>query len=49
MDQNTLVSEQTESGKRLVEALAADEFDVRVAFWAKPTDEEKWFLYLRPR
>lgn len=46
MDQDTVVSEQTENGKRLIEALAADGFDVRVAFWAKPTDEGKWFLYL---
>jgi len=41
-----MVSEQTDRGKRLIEALATDGFDVRVAFWAKPTDEGKWFLYL---
>jgi len=41
-----VVSEQTESGERLISALAADGFDIRVAFWAKPTDEGKWFLYL---
>jgi hypothetical protein len=46
MDQDTVVSEQTDSGRRIIEALAADGFDVRVAFWAKPTDEGKWFLYL---
>jgi hypothetical protein len=46
MDQDAMVSEQTESGKRLIEALAAAGFDVRVAFWAKPTDDGKWFLYL---
>jgi hypothetical protein len=46
MDQDAVVSDQTESGKRLIEALAAAEFDVRVAFWAKPTDEGKWYLYL---
>ena len=46
MDKDTMVSEQTESGKRLIEALPTDGFDVRVAFWAKPTDDEKWFLYL---
>jgi len=34
MDQDTMVSEQTERGKRLIEALAADGFDIRVAFWA---------------
>jgi len=41
-----MVSEQTESGKRLIDALPTEGFDVRVAFWAKPTDEGKWFLYL---
>jgi hypothetical protein len=46
MDQDPVVSEQTESGKRLIEALAAAGFDVRVAFWAKPTEDGKWFLYL---
>ncbi len=46
MDQDAVVSEQTESGKRLIEALAAAGFDVRVAFWAKPSDDGKWFLYL---
>src|SRR5437879_11296410 len=46
MDQDPVVSEQTESGKRLIEALAAAGFDVRVAFWAKPSDDGKWFLYL---
>jgi len=41
-----VVSEQTESGRRLIQALAAAGFEVRLAFWAKPTDEGKWFLYL---
>ena len=41
MDKDTLVSEQTESGERLISAaLAADGFDIRVAFWLKPTDKE---------
>ena len=46
MDQETMVSEQTESGKRLIEALGAAGFEVRAAFWAKPTEEGKWYLYL---
>ena len=41
-----MVSEQTESGKRLIQSLVAAGFGVRLAFWAKPTDEGKWFLYL---
>jgi hypothetical protein len=46
MDQDTMVSEQTESGKRLIDALVAAGFEIPVAFWARPTDEGKWFLYL---
>ncbi len=46
MDKDTLLSEQTESGERLIEALAKEGFEVRVAFWAKPTEEGKWYLYL---
>lgn len=46
MDQNSVVNGQTECGNRLIAALAAAGFDVQVAFWAKPTDEGKWFLYL---
>jgi hypothetical protein len=46
MDQVTVVNEQTESGNRLINALALAGFEVRVAFWARPTDDEKWFLYL---
>ena len=34
MDHDTVVSEQTESGKQLIEALVPAGFDVRVAFWA---------------
>jgi len=32
--------------KQLIQAPMADGFDVRLAFWTKPTDEGKWFLYL---
>lgn len=46
MDQVTMVNELTESGKRLIDALGAEGFAVRIAFWAKPTDEDKWYLYL---
>lgn len=46
MDQDEVVTQQAESGKRLIEALAADGFDVRIAFWTKLADEEKRFLYL---
>lgn len=46
MDKDALVTEQTDSGEQLIKALAADGFETRMAFWAKPTDEGKWFLYL---
>jgi hypothetical protein len=46
VDKDTLVSQQTESGSQLISALAADGFDIEVAFWAKPTEEGKWYLYL---
>jgi hypothetical protein len=46
MDKDTLVTEQTDSGEQLIKELAACGFETRVAFWAKPKDEGKWFLYL---
>ena len=46
MDQDSVVNEQTESGKRLIAKLNDEGFEVRVAFWARLTDEEKWYLYL---
>jgi hypothetical protein len=46
MDQDTVVIEQIDDGERLIAALKADGFDVGVALWVKPTDEEKPFLYL---
>jgi hypothetical protein len=46
MDKDTVVSQLTDDGKRLMDALAKEGFDVQVALWAEPTDEGKWFLYL---
>jgi hypothetical protein len=46
MDQDAVVTNQTEGGKRLIEALATAGFSVQAAFWAKPTEDGKWFLYL---
>jgi hypothetical protein len=46
MDQDSLVNEQIEGGRQLVAALTAAGFEVRVAFWAKPTEDGKWFLYM---
>ena len=46
MAQDELVEEQIESGKRLINVLVADGLEIPVAFWARPTEEGKWFLYL---
>ena len=46
MDQDAVVNVQTEGGKQLIEALESEGFNVRVAFWAKPTEEGRWYLYL---
>lgn len=46
MDQDALVVTRVEAGSRLIEALAADGFEVRSAFWAKPAADGEWFLYL---
>ena len=46
MDQDCVVSDQIEAGKRLMLALEANGFEIRLAFWAKPSDEMRWYLYL---
>jgi hypothetical protein len=46
MDQDTLVNEQIDSGKSLIDELNKAGFELQVAFWAKPSDEGQWFLYL---
>lgn len=46
MDQDALVILRIEDGSRLIEALAAEGFEVRSAFWARPAADGEWFLYL---
>lgn len=46
MDQDPMVNDQIQCGWRLIEALTKSGFEVQVAFWAKPTADGKWFLYL---
>lgn len=46
MDQDILVSDQAEGGKRLIEMLAKTGFEVRVAFWGKRIEADKWYLYI---
>ncbi len=46
MDQVSVVKDQIEGGKRLIEALEAAGCEVRIAFWAKPTESDNWYFYL---
>lgn len=46
MDQVSVVKDQIDDGKRLIEALEAAGCEVRIAFWAKPTDSESWYFHL---
>lgn len=47
MDQDELVAGDAESrGRQLIKMLDEGNFDVQLAFWAKPADESKWYLYL---
>ena len=46
MDTATLVDEQIDEGKTLVDHLKKDGFDVVVAFWALTSEDALWFLYI---
>jgi hypothetical protein len=46
MGQDTLVSDELENGRKLVERLIEGGLDVRLAFWVKESDAGQWFLYL---
>jgi hypothetical protein len=46
MDQDVLVNADLAGGWQLIEALIDRGFGIEVAFWAKPSDQEKWLLYL---
>ena len=46
MDQVAMVNEHIDSGKRLIDELVNEGFHVTLAFWAKPTEESKWYLYM---
>lgn len=37
---------EVEGGQRLLDGLAAEGVEVRAAFWAKPTDDRGWQLYI---
>ena len=46
MGQETVVSADFSGGWWLVDALASAGHPIDAAFWAKPSDEEKWRFYL---
>jgi hypothetical protein len=46
MDQDILVTDQTLYGRKLIDTLQESGFPVEVAFWGKPTEDDKWYLYL---
>src|SRR5262245_47458850 len=46
MDTDTLVENKIEDGLRLITLLQRDQFDVRVAFWAKTSEQGLWQLWI---
>jgi hypothetical protein len=46
VDTTTLVSELIEDGKRIVEQLPHDGFEVTAAFWLKAAEDGQWYFYI---
>jgi hypothetical protein len=46
VDTTTLVSELIEDGKRIVEQLPQDGFEVTAAFWLKAVEDGQWYFYI---
>ena len=46
MDTTTLVSEFIEDGKRIIEQLPQDGFEVTAGFWLKAAEEGQWYFYI---
>jgi hypothetical protein len=46
MDQALLVEQQIDDGQEFIDLLISDEFDVSAAAWIKPSEEDRWLLYL---
>jgi hypothetical protein len=46
MDQEALVTEQIEDGKRFLERLVAEGVPVTAAFWVKESENGRWYLYI---
>lgn len=46
MDQALLVEQQIDDGQELIDLLHRDGFDVSAAAWVKPSEADRWLLYL---
>ena len=46
MDTNTLVNDLIEDGRRIVDQLPSDGFEVTTAFWLKAAEDGDWYFYI---
>ncbi len=46
MDQAVLVEQEIDEGQEFIDLLLEAGFDVSAAAWVKPTEEDRWLLYL---
>lgn len=46
MDQSTLVGDEIEDGRRIIERFAADGNPVQAAFWVREAEEGSWLMYV---
>lgn len=46
MDNETLVSDQTDAGSELLARLKSAGIAVTVAFWAFATEDQRWYFYI---
>jgi hypothetical protein len=46
MDQASLVEQQTDDAEEFIDLLIHEGFDVTAAAWVKPSEEDRWLLYL---
>ena len=45
MDQIALVNQQIDEGRKLLDALRTDGFEVSAACWMQAAEDEQWYLY----
>ncbi len=46
MDTQTLVDDRIQAGQRFITLLDQKNFEVMVACWVKPSEEDDWYLYI---